>query len=220
MQTNAEIINEYLKYIEQKDFPCIAAKAALNKQQLKCMVADHIGCPKDDVQILKFLSEFVDDYRVSKTFYHSAAIIFKQPENLAEQAFDDLFWKKLQSLSNLDAQCHKYDSRVDKNPASPSFSFSINEEAFYIIGLHPLNSRHSRRFKYATLVFNPHEQFENLKTTGKYDTMKKAVRKRDIALSGSVNPMLKDFGVASEVFQYSGQKYDENWKCPLIIKHF
>ncbi len=53
----------------------------------------------------------------------------------------------------------------------------------------------------------------------KYDMMKNAVRKRDVAYSGSVNPMLKDFGKASEVFQYSGRKYDENWQCPLKIHH-
>jgi FPC/CPF motif-containing protein YcgG len=49
--------------------------------------------------------------------------------------------------------------------------------------------------------------------------MKNTVRKRDIAFSGSVNPMLQDFGESSEVYQYSGRKYDDSWQCPLKITH-
>ena len=72
---------------------------------------------------------------------------------------------------------------------------------------------------YPALVFKPHAQIEELRKTGKYGTMKGVVRKRDIFFSGSVNPMLEDFGVASEVYQYSGRKYDDTWQCPLKINH-
>ena len=132
---------------------------------------------------------------------------------------DALLWQRLNVLQHLDAENYGYDNRVEKNPASAKFSFSIKEEAFYIIGLYAASSRQARQFKYPALVFNTHAQFEQLKTTNKYDKMKHAVRKRDIALSGSVNPMLQDFGESSEVFQYSGRKYDDNWKCPLKITH-
>ena len=54
-----------------------------------------------------------------------------------------------------------------------------------------------------------------MKTGARYEKMKTIVRKRDIVYSGSVNPMLTDFGEASEVYQYSGRKYDSDWKCPL-----
>jgi FPC/CPF motif-containing protein YcgG len=136
-----------------------------------------------------------------------------------EEMFDGLLWQRLQALQMLDAQHYNYDKRVDADPSSAKFSFSIKEEAFYIVGLHPASSRLARQFSYPTLVFNPHNQFEHLKETTKYDMMKNAVRKRDVALSGSVNPMLQDFGETSEVFQYSGRKYDESWQCPLKIMH-
>lgn len=219
MKVDEAIIQEYNDYINTKEFPCIAAKAAQARQQIKCMVADHLACPKDDDDILKFLYAFVEDYRNSKEFYHSAAVIFKYSVDMNEEVFDNLLWQRLQSLSNLDAQNVTYDNRVNNDPNSPQFSFSINQEAFYIIGLHAKSSRQSRQFKYATLVFNPHDQFEKLRETTKYDKMKHVVRKRDIALSGSINPMLKDFGNVSEVYQYSGREYDENWKCPLQINH-
>ena len=213
------IIEEYLDFIRDKDFPCIAAKAALSENQIKTMVAEHLACPKDDVDILKFLYQFVDVYRAAKKFYHSAVIIFKGPEKCPEEIFGDMLWKRLQAISDLDASQYAWYRRVEKDVTSPGFSFSIKEEAFYIIGLHANSSRKSRQFKYPALVFNAHEQFEKLRASNKYVVMKEAVRKRDIKLSGSVNPMLADFGESSEVFQYSGLQYESNWKCPFAAKH-
>lgn len=214
-----EIIKEYISFLETKEFPCIAAKASLAMHTAKCMVAGDLSCTKDDPVIIRFLYDFVEDYRHSKDLYYSAAIIFTGPQINSEEIFDDLLWKRLQALNILDADNYNYDSRVEADPVSAKFSFSIKEEAFYIIGLHPASSRHARQFKYPALVFNPHAQFEQLRATTKYNRMKNAVRKRDTMFSGSVNPMLHDFGELSEAFQYSGRKYDESWKCPLKIKH-
>lgn len=204
---------------ERKEFACIAAKAALAKQQVQSMVVGHMACPKDDVSILEFLYAFTEDYRASQELYHSAAIIFTGPEIFSEQMFDELMWQRLQALSTLDAEKYPYDCRVSSDPKAANFSFSLKREAFYIVGLHPASSRLTRQFQYPTLVFNPHAQFELLRETLKYDNIKGAVRKRDIAYSGSVNPMLMDFGEASEVYQYSGRNYNDSWECPLKINH-
>jgi FPC/CPF motif-containing protein YcgG len=217
-QTNT-ITEEYLDYIRDKYFPCIAAKAALAENKIQALVADHLACPKDDICILQFLYNFVDTYRSSKNLYHSAVIIFKGPERCTEEIFDALLWQRLQAISDLDATEHAWDARVEKDAASPDFSFSIKEEAFYIIALQPDSDRKARQFKYPALVFNPHDQFEKLRASNKYIPMRQVVRKRDIKLSGSINPMLADFGESSEVFQYSGRKYDSNWKCPFVSKH-
>lgn len=216
---NALLVEEYLSFIDAKEFPCIAAKAAMAKENIECLVAGNMACPKDDHAILDFLYNFVDDYRTSKDFYHSAAILFTGPQIHNELMFDTLLWQRLQALEILDAKNFGFDKRVDADPLSCKFSFSIKEEAFYVIGLHPKSSRLTRRFTSPALVFNPHAQFEKLKETAKYNVMKNTVRKRDAVFSGSINPMLQDFGEASEVFQYSGRKYDADWKCPLKITH-
>jgi len=182
------------------------------------MVAGNMACPKDDLVILQFLYNFVEDYRNSQMPFHSAAIIFNQPQMISEELFEELLWQRLQALIELDQKNYHYDKRVSDDPASPFFSFSLKEEAFFIIGLHSESSRLARQFKYPTLVFNPHSQFEKLRETNRYEQMQTVIRKRDIAYSGSVNPMLEDFGTASEVFQYSGRKYDAEWRCPLKIK--
>lgn len=217
--TTQSIIDEYIAFIENKTFPCVAARAALSRQQLKCMVAGHMACPKDDAEILKFIYNFVDEYRQSTEDFHSVAIIFEQPQIYSENMFEQLMWQRLQALANADAQHFGYDKRVDADPQSANFSFSLKEEAFFIIGLHPASSRPTRQFKYPTLVLNPHAQFEALRTNERYTKMKQIIRKRDIAYSGSVNPMLEDFGNASEVYQYSGRKYDHQWQCPLKLQH-
>jgi FPC/CPF motif-containing protein YcgG len=213
------ITDEFFAYINNNAFPCIGAKAALARQTIKCIAVDHMACPKDDPAILQFLYEFVDVYRNSKEHFHTAVIIFKEPIVDNEELFDALLWQRLQSLAELDAKNYDYDKRVDDLPYSANFSYSLKEEAFFIIGLHPSSSRQARQFNYPALVFNPHQQFEELRKINQYEKMKAVIRSRDIESSGSINPMLKDFGEASEVFQYSGRKYDNNWKCPLNPEH-
>jgi uncharacterized protein len=214
---NELIALEYKTFLSRREYPCVAAKAAVQKQQVKIFVADHMACPKDDRAILNFLYSFVDEYRSSAQFFHSVAIIFKSSDTNSEEAFETLLWQRLQSIADMDAQLYPYDKRVSSDITSKDFSFSIKEEAFYIIGLHPHSSRNARKFKYASMVFNPHQQFETLRTNHQYEKMKKIVRKLDTAFSGSVNPMLQDFGNSPEVVQYSGRKLDHNWQCPLKI---
>lgn len=174
-----------------------------------------MACPNDDRRILDFIYDFTEMYRKSEKGFYSAGIIFKEPGNIDEKMFDIFMWQRLQALRNMDALEYTPDSRVDADPHSENFSFSLMSEAYFIIGLHPESSREARRFKYPALIFNPHAQFTEMKTAARYEKMKTIVRKRDMAFSGSVNPMLTDFGEASEVYQYSGRKYDSDWKCPL-----
>jgi hypothetical protein len=214
------IIDAYHAYLSNKAFPCVAARAAAAKERLHVMVAGHMACPQTDAAILAFLYEFTDTCRNQPPgSFHSAVIIFEAPVIHSEEMFDGLMWQRLQSLSNLDARQYRYDARVDADPASANFSFSIKEEGFFIIGIHPQNSRPARRFQYPALVFNPHAAFVYLRETQRYEKMKDIVRNRDLALSGSVNPMLDDFGETSEVYQYSGKRYDPSWQCPLKINH-
>ena len=221
MQTeNNSYIQHYKSFLYRKEYPCIAAKAAIQKQQVRVFVADHMACPKDDRAILDFMYNFVDEYRSSEDFFHSAAVIFKAHEQMpSEEEFEGMLFQRLQSLNNIGSKEYAYDKRVSSDPTSKDFSFSIKEEAFYIIGLHPNSNRAARQFMYPTMVFNPHQQFEVLRNTHRYDKMKKIVRKLDAAYSGSVNPMLQDFGSSPEVFQYSGRKLDNSWKCPLNINN-
>ena len=212
---NEIIADDFIAFLNNEEFPCVAAKAALSKDQIKFLVADHMACPKDDQSILSFLYNFIDQYRLSETQFHSACVIFKNPFPVYEKMFDQLLWMRLQALSDLDALKYDHDKRVSSDPSSPEFSFSLKEEAFYVIGMSPASSRDARHFKYPALVFNAHAQFEQLRSLNRYEKLKNIVRKKDMELSGSINPMLEDFGKSSEVHQYSGMQHDSSWKCPL-----
>ena len=213
------IINDFQHFVLNETYPCVAARAAMSRKQIACLVVDHMACGHQDEHILRFLYDFVADFRKSTTDFHSAAIIFEGPAELDERNFEDLLWKRLQLLSVIDAKKFSYDKRVDPDPSAPDFSFSLGEEAFFVIGLYPASPRPARRFKFPAIVFNPHVQFEEMRRTNRYEKLKKIVRRRDIEYSGSINPMLADFGERSEVYQYSGNMYDEDWKCPLHIAH-
>jgi uncharacterized protein len=218
---NEAYIDLYKSFIYRQEYPCIAAKEAVRKQRVKVFVAGHMACPKDDRAILDFMYKFVDEYRNSGDFFHSAAVIFEGPQDVpSEEMFESMLFQRLQSLADIGSKEYAYDKRVSSDTTSRDFSFSIKEEAFYIIGLHPKSSRAARRFQYPAMVFNPHQQFEVLRATHRYEKMKNIVRKLDTAFSGSVNPMLQDFGSSPEVFQYSGRKLDHGWQCPLKINNY
>ena len=213
------ITDDFQTFIGGKDYPCVAARAAAFRRHTPCLVAGHMGDDDDDARILLFIYDFIMQFRKATSSLHSAAVIFTEPESISEPVYERFFWDRLQSLSRLDAGRYWYDSRVSADPASQDFSYSLGEEAFFIIGLHPSNARPARRFKYPAIIFNPHAQFEELRRNSQFDKMKKIVRERDMAMFGSINPMLDDFGTASEAKQYTGRQYGPGWQCPLTITH-
>ena len=210
-----QIIEEFKLFLKDKSYPCVAAKAALDREQLDFFVAEHMACPSDDKKILQFLYNFIDVYRTAEKFYHTAIIIFKGPEIYNEDMFENLMWQRLQALSDLDSEKYHDDKRVASDPNDPHYSYSIKEEAFFINGMHPASGRRSRQFKFPCLVMNPHQQFVKLKEMNKYFKMRKSIRVKDEAYCGSENVMARDFYFDPETFQYSGRIYNRDWKCPL-----
>jgi hypothetical protein len=121
-----------------------------------------------------------------------------------EREFHDGLWKQLQSLHDLDARSNPWAPGVSSDVQASTFSFSVASRAFFVVGMHPSASRLARRAPCPALVFNFHEQFNAMKASGLYDKMQGAIRQRDIALQGDINPALARFGEASEALQYSG----------------
>jgi FPC/CPF motif-containing protein YcgG len=118
-------------------------------------------------------------------------------------------------MHDLDGTCFSWDARVSADPAHPEFSFSIGGRGFFVVGLNPRASRLARALSQPTLVFNLHEQFDELRARGEFETMKRIIRARDMAYQGSINPVLKDFGQSSEARQYSGRAVPDDWICPF-----
>ncbi len=122
---------------------------------------------------------------------------------------------QLQRLHECDDPETDWDPSVSDDSDDPMFSFSFAGHAYFIVGLHAHSSRISRSFRWPTLVFNPHSQFGQLRGEGRFKRIQQAIRARELAVQGSINPNLADFGERSEARQYSGRAVEELWRCPF-----
>jgi FPC/CPF motif-containing protein YcgG len=214
--TGAQVRDELLTRVAEASFPCVGAKSALARGMLKVLPCHSLRSAWDDVQIHSELLEWAHAYRADPGGLRSLAAVFEGPFDLSEEAFEAAMWERLQSLADKDEwRGQTYAECVSPDPEDPHFSLSFGGEAFFVVGLHPNASRAARRFPRPTLVFNLHDQFERLREEGRYERMREKILERDVALAGSINPMLARHGEASEARQYSGRVVDEAWQCPF-----
>lgn len=216
MITNDALIQNFRAFISDSEFPCVGAKAALSKGTMHVIVARDLNSNWDDRSIYAGLENIVASYRQNRALFQSFAVIFQGPRDNSEEEFEQMLWSRAESLTNKDVWSGRaQDQRVSSDPNDPHFSLSFNGEAFFIVGLHPNANRPARRFAYPVMVFNLHDQFEQLRALGKYDKMKEKIIERDVALAGDANPMLAQHGTISEARQYSGRMVGTDWKCPF-----
>lgn len=205
----------FKNFIGERAFPCTGAHASQATGQLRMVEAADFSVGDDDPRLLEEIYRFIDENREAPNEFRSLVILFRGPTDKDEAEFERTFWQRLQAWHELDRQRFPWAEGVSQDPQNPHFRFSLGGEAFYVIGMHPGSSRRARRFQAPAIVLNLHSQFEALRARGKYMPMRDNIRKRDQAYSGSVNPMLADFGESSEASQYSGRAIDRSWKCPF-----
>ncbi|GGI76579.1 hypothetical protein GCM10007973_11840 [Polymorphobacter multimanifer] len=214
---NDEALAEaFRSFVRSPEFPCVGAKSALAKDQMRILVARDLTSAWDDLRILPELVALAQGYKADPVLFQTLVVIFEGPEVLDEPAFERALWDRVQSLSDKDALWleSERDERVSDDPDDPHFSLSFGGEAFFVVGLHPGAARPARRFSRPALVFNLHDQFEQLRAQNRYEKLRSAILDRDVALAGSINPMLARHGEASEAAQYSGRLVEANWECP------
>ncbi len=210
------LADRFRDFIRHPGFSCVGAKSALSRDQLQILVARDIRSAWDDLRILPELQAFAARYVERPKLFQSFVVLFEGPDAIAEDAFEQHLWARVQSLSDKDRWLGEtYDGRVSQDPASPHFSLSFGGQAFFVVGLHPGASRLARRFERPALVFNLHDQFERLRAEGLYPRLRDTILDRDLALNGSRNPMLAKFGENSEARQYSGRAVEDDWRCPF-----
>ncbi|QNE06128.1 guanitoxin biosynthesis heme-dependent pre-guanitoxin N-hydroxylase GntA [Croceicoccus marinus] len=213
------LLEEFENFIRDQEFPCVGAKSALSKGQLKTVPCWSLTSGWSDVLIHRQLLQWAYDYQQDPTLFRSIAFVFDGPLDLDEVGFEKAMWERIQSLSDKDAWLDQpYDEQVSSNPEDPHFSLSFGGEAFFVVGLHPNASRPARRFRTPVLVFNLHDQFEQLRSQGRYEKIRDTILDRDRELAGSINPMLARHGESSEAVQYSGRLTGSDWQCPFSDK--
>lgn len=223
-QFAAQAQEAFRQFVMAPAFPCLGAKAAFNANAQTVRVFDELGSAESTDELAAALGAFAVVVRGSNagasteprsTDYASFIAIFESPRKTTELEFEQLLWQQLRLLHELDTARFDWAPNVAADPADPHFSFSFAGQALYVIGMHATSSREARRFPWPALIFNPHEQFERLRSDGKWKHMQESIRHRDLELQGSINPMLSDFGEQSEARQYSGRAVEENWRAPF-----
>lgn len=206
----------FTRFVEASGFPCVGAKAALNRGGMRFVVARDFGSAWDDLRIMPALLDIARSYRADPRPFQSLVVLFEGGAPDSEDAFETILWERLQSLTHKDEWLGQAaDERVAHDPDDPHFALSFGGEAFFVVGLHPLASRPARRFEAPAMVFNLHDQFEQLRDQGRFDKLRETIVARDVALAGAPNPMLATHGTVSAARQYSGRAVDEAWRCPF-----
>ena len=209
-----ETIRAFKAFLRRKSYPCVGAKSALTRRTLRCFCADDIRHASDDQRIAARLQLFASKTHADDVFV-SMAVLFPGSPFFSEIEFENALWQRLCALHRIDRVHHDWDGGVSDDPASRRFSMSVGGKGFFVIGMHPGASRLARRFQCPAMVFNLHSQFEQLRADGRYDKLRNTIAARDIAFSGSSNPMLASYGQRSEARQYSGRKVSDDWVCPF-----
>lgn len=206
----------FTEFVARNSFPCVGAKAALNRDGMRFVVARDFRSAWDDLRILPALLALAKSYRADPQLFQSLVVIFDQGAPTSEAEFEDKLWARLQSLTDKDEWLGQpVDPRVAHDPDDPHFAMSFGGEAFFVVGLHPGASRPARRFERPAMVFNLHDQFEQLRAQGLYDKLRDSIISRDIRLAGTANPMLAPHGSTSAARQYSGRAVNDDWRCPF-----
>lgn len=217
MQTH--FAQRFATFIESADFPCVGAKSALARSKIEIFEGGVFTRPMSDIPLYQALKGFGHRLEQNPDVLQSFVAGFQGPLDLDEDGFEKALWDRLQCLHNLDTAAGiGWADHVSSDPTSPHFSMSVGGTAYFVVGLHPNASREARRFEQPVLVFNSHDQFEQLRQNGHYMKMRSVIRERDEALQGEINPMLTDHGHASEARQYSGRELPHDWECPMVIR--
>jgi FPC/CPF motif-containing protein YcgG len=199
--------------VQTGDYPCLGARSAINTENYRLGSYGELNSPETTSSLAHDLSLFINDTAMTGVYKTFAAIF--SGNRYDENEFEQALWAQLNGLTKIDQENNAWDPTVSDDPADPKFAFSFGGTALFIIGLHPGASRTARQFAWPTIVFNPHQQFRDIRARGGWDRFISSIRTRDVKLQGSINPNLADHGVTSEAKQYSGRPVENNWKCPF-----
>ncbi len=139
---------------------------------------------------------FINDCPLAPMSYASCVASFREPGGVSAIEFEKLLWQTLRQLHERNKRA--WDPSVSSDPDDAQFSFSFHGRAFFVVGMHAGSPRWTRRLAFPTLVFNAHEQFEDLRRSGRFLQVQRTIHSRDTTLQDSPNPALADYRAESE----------------------
>ena len=209
-----EIEREFASFVESDSFSCLVGKGVVHQKAHVVRAYAPLGTRAASRALAADLSRFGEGTH-DRLKLRAVVAVFPRHAPRTELAFEKRLWAQLQRLHEYDDPGAPWDPSVSDDGDDPMFSFSFGGHAYFIVGLHANSSRISRSFRWPALVFNPHAQFGRLRGEGRFKRIQTAIREREIAVQGTLNPNLADFGERSEARQEAGRAGEENWGCPF-----
>jgi FPC/CPF motif-containing protein YcgG len=205
--------DDFSAFVSRAEYPCLGARSAMRRGGCRVVVYGAMGTEDTSSALAVDLRAYARAAPDAASFSAFVAVFIETAPG-SEAEFETALWRQLSLLSSVDDAAAWADG-VSDDPEDPHFAFSFARTAYFVIGLHPESSRLARQFGWPALVFNPHSQFRQLRAQHRFERLRHAIRVRDVALQGDVNPNLADAGERSEARQYSGRAADETWRCPF-----
>jgi FPC/CPF motif-containing protein YcgG len=204
---------EFRAVVLNPSFACVLGASAVRRGDYRFHSYPRLGSPESADTLAIDLAAFIEEYPLTPGRYASCVASVREPGGISATEFEKLLWQTLQLLHERDEEA--WDPSVSSDPDDAGFSFSFHGRAFFVVGLHAGSPRWTRRLAFPTLVFNAHEQFEDLRRSGRFPQAQRAIRNRDTRLQGSSNPALAEYGRESEARQYAGRLVSQDWQCPF-----
>ena len=209
-----EVVGALETMVLHPDYPCLGARSVFNRDRATVVALGAMATHDATTRLHDALRDFGRDTDQGAGFA-SLVAVFPDTTIDDEAHFESLLWRQLEQLHEVDHQ--RWNPQVSDDPGNPHFAFSVAGTAYFVVGLHPAASRIARRTPLPTLVFNLHQQFEDLRASDRFERMRDTIRRRDSALQGDVNPMVADHGAGSEARQYSGRAVPTDWTAPVTF---
>jgi FPC/CPF motif-containing protein YcgG len=210
--------DEFRATVLSSAYPCVLGASALRARNYAFALYRELGGDRSARQLAGDLELFVRTHpvpRIPREPFATFIAAFDRPSPLSEEDFERLMWRHLRLLHEHDRRRFPWDPAVSANPEDPVFSFSAAGCAFFVLGMHPRAGRIARMTPVPVLVFNRHEQFEELRRRGQMDRLVKTIRARDVNLHGRPYSELAAYGEISEARQYAGREVEAAWRCPF-----
>jgi FPC/CPF motif-containing protein YcgG len=218
----AQTVHDMLRtHILGPHYPCLGARAAMKHGTYRVGYYKCLGHENSVAANARDLKRFVSEYtQIAEPARGFTAFIalFKYPQSTSEVDFEQLLWRHLQMMNDVDTA--PWDPHYSPDPNDPMFGFSFAGSAFQVIGMHPGASRLSRLLPRPALVFNPESQILRLQEQGMLAHFTDEVRARDTRYQGSTNPEIRPANASTggEGNVYSGMHHKTPFVCPFHAK--
>jgi hypothetical protein len=216
--TVRELIEKQLRcLVLEAPFPCLGARAALRTGSYLFNVHTDMNAPQALPGVLADLRYFAKVRHEMGSLYTYVASFLEPRMITSEMAWDQIVWRFLQDLHDLDDT--PWDPRFSRDPKDADFALSVGGLGQLVVTLYPGANRYTRRFAWPTLIFNPLEQDRaNFPSDEEFLRFQNMIRDRDTRLQGNVNPSLPPTLDDPQATGFSGAPIDATWKCPLRIR--